>query len=762
MGRLRAFTRGAPPALLGVLGAAVAGALASGAWDPAWLRIAPAPVAEIGSSTTMGVPGIEGAFRAEQLDRQGAVLWRLEGAGLRSRTIREHTLAGPRLTLFRPDGPPAHLTARAATVQLRDPEATEDNPDRLRAVIDLTGDVAALASGWELSAGTARVELGEGQGAVPERRWRLTIPGPVLLRGEAAPWRVELQAAGLLARSHPSQELVLQGPVRVRADTPPGPLLPRGRRVEGTLAGLELRALEGAARPERVLLRLARPDLRLAGQELGHLLSEHLELHLRREPQAARAALGGPAALPPTPALPIGPQSWALEAGQAAALDAEVARVDSAGAPARRAVWGLQGQAVRFTAAQDGPGGDLLAEGAAEARAGEDRLRAPALQLRWRGEGAQVSAEGGVTWERRPTGGADDEEPTRLEARRLEARLVAVRERWTAARERQRALRSRGVQLTPPDTLLELSARGEVRLSAPRGLLGAGEALLWRGDDGLFALEGGPAGPAWLSGPDGRLEARALAGWLVHAGPPWPTWLLLAAGDVRGRSTPRSPAGHTERAPPPPLGASAGWLLLLAREGPDRRPLPWGLSAGGPAGVTLGEAGGSLQVRASGVSSRGPALDLRGAPATPVRLEAAGTAVQAPAVRLHLLPGGRALGLEAPRGWQASFLIGAEAARRPASAEGQRLWLELDREALEAGSAATRGDPAAAARRVRALRAEGGLRLEAAELRARADLAELVPGTGPTTLRLRGAPAEVERDGARSRAPEVLLRLEEP
>ena len=829
------------PALLALVGVVAAGALGSGRWDPGWLRVAPWPVADVGSSSLLRVPGIEGAFSAEQQGPDGRLLWRLTGAGLRSRSLREHDLSAPRLWVWPDTGPPLSLTARAATIELFDPEDLEGNPERTRAVVDLVGEVAAQGSGWSLASEAARVELAEPAGRDGPRRIRLSTPGAATIRSQQAGWELELVAAGLLVTSDPGL-LRLVGPVQVNAARPPQQARPRGQRLSGRIGGLTLRALPasgaaaasaaaagartaGAGAPaadaQRAQLELEEVSLRGTGEEQQALAAARFEARLLRDPAAARASLGGLAGACAGPRMTVGASSWRVEEVEARAPAADLARVGSDGAPLRRDRWGLAGARLHARAAPDGQGGTVDVVGEAQVRVGEDLLAGPALRLTWSGPAALVEGQGGLSWERRTRGRDGAEELHRVEAARARARLASARPAWEAERARRRALRREGLRLFAPSTVEWLEASGDVRLSGPRGLSGGGHTLGWDGRAQLLRLEAGPgiqggaSGPGiqgGASGPDIQggasgpgiqgvsggpparlaseglvLTARAIAAWqLAEPGAP-PTWLVAAAGQVEAHLSPAAPRRAPGPARPgqpaaerrlPPLRLGAGHVLALVREVPhtatpgarrDRTPLLVGLSAGGPSGggtggVSLHEQGGPLAARAASLRTRtgprGPVLELGGRPGSPVRLEQAGTSVLAPAAEVHLLEGGRSVGLAAERGWQASFLLGPSTAPRPATAQGERLYVELVRDGLTgpAGPAGPAG-PEQAARLLRALTATGGLRLDAARLSASAERAELLPGT--RTLRLSGAPAALTREGNRHEARELLLHLQD-
>lgn len=776
MPSLERLTRALPTVALVLAGAVAAAALASGRWDPAWLRVAPTPIADLGSATTLAVPVIEGGFRAEQQEPGGRLVWRLTGRRLRSLSIREHELDAPRLELWS-DGaasgaavasdPPLLVTAREARVLLRDPGDAEGNPSRTRVEVELRGEVAAVVSGARLLTELALLVLAEpvDDPATPldegQRRWTLEAPGPVRVGGAQGAWQLELEASGAVARSHP-RELRLAGPVRVHGREPASPALALGNELSGTLEGVLLRELllpDG--RPgERMHLDLSGPDLVRSGAETGALAAGRVGLDLRRDPDTARAALGGLAGVPPGPRFELGGRRWWIERGEADRVTrAETARVDSRGVIARSRV-GLAGERVELESARDGPGGRLRAMGAAVARAGDDQLAARLLDLRWRGATAEARAEGEVSWERRELRDGR-EELHQLQADRVEARLVPWRSSWEAERTRRRALRREGVRWVAPTTLPGLLAEGNVRLAGPARLAGTCDRASWD-ESGLLVLEALPGRPpARLAGEEGELSARTLAAWQagVAAGP---LWVVAASGAVEARGSFRAGGSSAPAARSLPLTGRAGWLLALLREGPGRRAIPLGVVGGG--GIELAEQGGLL--RASGASlsggggPRGPRMVLRGQPGQPVRLDHGATAILAPRAQLGLDPRGEALELEAEQGWQAKFLLGPAGAGRAASADGERLWLQVDLARLPAADPrAGPRDPAAASRLLRALRASGRLRLDGAGLTARADEAELDPRT--RALHLRGSPARSVQEGIETVAREVVVRLEE-
>lgn len=786
MGFSRQAARALPLALVTLAGVGAAAALGAGAWDPAWLRVAPWPVADVGSSSLLRVPGVEGGFSAEQQGPDGRLLWRLTGSGLRSRSLREHALESPRLLVHLDAGAPLELAARAATIELLDPQDRERNPQATRVVVHLTGDVAAQGSGWTLAAREARVELAEPDGRDAPRRLRVTCSGPTTLGAEQGGWSLRLEASGVVAASVPPR-LQLVGPIAVLATQVSGSAASGpARRVEGLLDGLILSGLPADRRsgpasgtgsdadapvetpPQRARVALRGVALTISGQDQGRLLAAQLETDLVRDPAQARAALGGTLGACAGPRVLAGGASWRLERLLATTLDAALARVSAGGAPSRRARWSVSGERLELRAGATDQGGEAWLTGAARAGAGEDLVRAPALHARWSGVEARVDGEGGLTWERR-TPRKGREELHTLRAERVSARLVPQRAAWEAERGRRRGLRARGLRLFVPGGLLALEARGAVELEGPDGIGGRAERLGWEAREQLLRLEGSAAAPARLNGPGGALTARALAAWQVGAPLGPPTWLLAAAGQVEARlETTEAGGGPSDARALPPLRLTAGRLLALLREdarldGQPRGPTPWALVAGGSDGLSLAEVGGGLSVRASELSTRagprGPVLALSGRAGAPLRLEREGSGVTATAADLHLLAGGQALGLEIQRGWQASFFMGPSAAPRPATAEGQELYLELDRAALAGPRPGDPTDPQQAARRLRALSVRGGLRLDAAGLSARADGAELVAGT--RTLRLSGAPAVLLRDGSRHQARELLLHLEE-
>ena len=95
---VRGVVRALPLPLAGLALLAVCLPVATGHWDPAWLRVPEPQVRE--TAGVIGVPDVQAPFRAEQRDAAGQLLWRLSGQRVVSRSLYAHDLVAPRLRVF--------------------------------------------------------------------------------------------------------------------------------------------------------------------------------------------------------------------------------------------------------------------------------------------------------------------------------------------------------------------------------------------------------------------------------------------------------------------------------------------------------------------------------------------------------------------------------------------------------------------------------------------------------------------------------------
>jgi len=543
--------------------------IATGRWEPAWLRVPPPPRA-VERTASLSVPGIEAAFRVEQRALTGELLWRLEGERVVSRSFEAHDLVRPRLILYRDGAPWASATAESGRVRL--PEG-----DEVWARLDLAGDVV-LARG-PLTCRTEALEVWvdrrlERDAEAPARPGadggdprpatagvRVVAPGRVVVERSAGPEGAAaagfvLRAAGLEGTLEPLT-LDVDGPVDVAAGPfGAGPLA--GRRVTGEVRdGARLRALDEAGGPRRapdaLELVLRGVDLR-AGPDGSRLAARRLALTWARTPAAARAALGGLAG--------AGPRLLEVHVGGAAyALRTVAARGEVAGrwvapaagpdAPARDLA--LAADTARGSA---WPGPARLVARGAPARladlAGGAAIAAARLAVE-RGADLELAAEGGVDlalpgWPA-AAAGAPDPPPWRVRAQALAVRL-AEPERGAPGLAQVEGLHAAGAPVA-----LE-RADGVTRLGA--------DAIRYAADGSTGRLTvthlAGAVGPDLTDGAPWTVDAERLTATVRRAG--------LARLDARAPGEP-APDWRELLAAAAAEGAPAG---CVRAEGPQRDP----------------------------------------------------------------------------------------------------------------------------------------------------------------------------------------------
>lgn len=731
--------------LLGLLAAAVP--LATGDWDPAWLRVAKRPVLDVSTDPRVALPDVPARFTAHGPAAEG-VTWTLTGERVVAvEPPLVHALVAPRLVVRRGDEVLATLAAARGEVRLPRPGEERGAHDdvvqvRLEGGVEVVrGDVTMSTERMSVALDPARPADPAGAGA------RLTAPGPVVLR--LGPAGRRLTAAAMEARLAPLR-LDLAGPVDLEdpgglpGRTGGGPL--RGRAARATLEGEgEPRAARLDARsmvaPERLVLRLEQVELGAQGG--GDVLAcDALRLSFLRAPSGARAALGGHAGSAPSPELSLGPASYALDRATAsghvrlravpdpAAPDAAVTLLAdevTANGPARRVV--ARGRPARV---EDDRGGWLEAPTISLASAAAvDAGRAVEVVA----DGAEREVRFALAEPARATAPGAGGAAWRGTARRLAARL-----------------RAEDAGASPPDdTRLAALARVE-RLE----LAGADDApATIERDDGATRVEARVV--AWdVDGPEARLAvegapAVARVGAALTGEAPWRVRARRVHARVDRAALASLEPGAGDVAV---LGSAAPFRVLatleaagevdVRREGSDSparhvalagERLTWSRAArrvdlqGAPAEVTVGEA-----------TLRAPALDLDVASG---EARASGPCVlEVPDARgpvtVHAARAAGRFDLR-PAAWRE-----ATEARRAARRQGARyvlpgwlLALELAGDDGDRVRAAGPDGLSAAADRVAWDAARGVARLEALE------------GGPPVRLALRGTTLE---------APRVLVR----
>ncbi|MCO5172034.1 MAG: hypothetical protein M9894_37525 [Planctomycetes bacterium] len=513
--------------LLGTLAAVVP--LASGDWDPPWLRVAQRPVSQVGPETSLEVPDVPARFAARGPVGTGGT-WTLTG----ERVVPvdpplAHDLVAPRLVLRRGEQVMAELSAARGQVRLpgRSGEAGEGPVVRIVLVDDVRlvqGDMTAVTD--ELTVWLHRERFDPATGGV-----RASAPGPVTLRLGAA--GQELTAAGLQATLVPL-DLDLRGPVALRALERPADAAPaRGRPEDAARRGPLTRALEGHARaarlrgaltpgpragapdaagaiPARLTLELDDVDLRAAAPHDDALRCDTLRLALIRAPAGARAGLGGLAGLAPAPHLHTAGSAFMLE--EVAARGRVRARVRQGDGPALH---------VEADALVERPGARRVEATGQPARV-EDPARgwveAPTLHL------TRESVDGGAAVRIEAGGGEvrfSVTEPARGatpaaaawtgRARRLEARLLPAGGEGAGPEPDDARPPS---ALTRLDLLVLEGAPGDEVVLERDGGGGRIDAQALRWEGGWLQVEGAPAtarlGPALTGDAPWRASARRL------------------------------------------------------------------------------------------------------------------------------------------------------------------------------------------------------------------------------------------------------------